>query len=54
VVLTEWTQFRELDWRAIAHDAPLAIVLDTRNMLDSDAVREAGLEYLGNGVPEGF
>jgi UDPglucose 6-dehydrogenase len=54
VLLTEWQQFRELDWRTIAHDAPLAVVLDTRNALDPAAVRAAGLTYLGNGVPQGF
>jgi UDPglucose 6-dehydrogenase len=54
VVLTEWPQFRELDWQVIAQDAPLAVVIDARNSLDPVAVREAGLGYLGNGVPQGF
>lgn len=54
VVLTEWPQFRSLDWRAVAQDAPLAVVLDARNSLDPATVREAGLRYLGNGVPQGF
>lgn len=54
VVLTEWPQFRDLDWRVIAQDAPLAAVIDTRNSLKPAAVREAGLLYLGNGVPQGF
>ncbi len=54
VVLTEWPQFRDLDWRVIAQDAPLAIVLDTRNSLDPARVEGAGLSYLGNGVRQGF
>ncbi|BBX65841.1 hypothetical protein MSAS_50150 [Mycobacterium saskatchewanense] len=54
VVLTEWPQFRDLDWRTVARDAPLAVVLDTRNLLDPAAVRAAGMRYLGNGVPQGF
>jgi UDPglucose 6-dehydrogenase len=54
VVLTEWPQFRDLDWHTIARDAPLAPVLDTRNLLDPATVRAAGLTYLGNGVPQGF
>ncbi|WP_293315653.1 UDP-glucose/GDP-mannose dehydrogenase family protein [Mycobacterium sp.] len=54
VVLTEWPQFRELDWQSIARDAPQAIVLDTRNMLDPDTVRAAGIAYVGNGAPRGF
>ncbi|ORA19414.1 UDP-glucose dehydrogenase family protein [Mycobacterium arosiense] len=54
VVLTEWPQFRDLDWQVIAQDAPLAVVIDARNSLDPATVREAGLVYLGNGVPQGF
>ncbi|MCV7444372.1 UDP-glucose/GDP-mannose dehydrogenase family protein [Mycobacterium paraense] len=54
VVLTEWPQFRGLDWHAIARDAPSALVLDTRNTLDPATVRAAGLGYLGNGAPRGF
>lgn len=54
VVLTEWPQFRDLDWRVIARDAPLAVVLDARNSLDPGAVQKAGLLHLGNGVPQGF
>jgi UDPglucose 6-dehydrogenase len=54
VVLTEWPQFRQLDWRVIALDAPMTVVLDTRNLLDPASVCEAGLVYVGNGVQEGF
>ncbi|WP_406816699.1 UDP-glucose dehydrogenase family protein [Mycobacterium sp. M23085] len=54
VVLTEWPQFRRLDWRIIAQDAPLAVVLDARNSLDPATVCEAGFAYLGNGVHGGF
>jgi UDPglucose 6-dehydrogenase len=50
VLLTEWSQFAELDWRPIAREAPAAVVLDTRNLLDPATVRSAGLRYLGNGV----
>ncbi|ORA17581.1 UDP-glucose dehydrogenase family protein [Mycobacterium asiaticum] len=54
LLLTEWSQFRDLDWEAIAREAPSALVLDTRNVLDPAAVRSVGLCYLGNGVPSGF
>jgi UDPglucose 6-dehydrogenase len=54
VVLTEWPQFRQLDWRAIAREAPLAVVLDARNALDPEAVQASGLTYLGNGHPQGY
>ena len=54
VLLTEWPQFTELDWRAVAREAPGAVVLDTRNVLDGHRVAALGLTYLGNVVPQGF
>lgn len=54
VVLTEWPQFRELDWCRIADQAPDGIVLDTRNILDASDIRRSGLIYLGNGMPGGY
>ncbi|KUH81258.1 UDP-glucose/GDP-mannose dehydrogenase family protein [Mycobacterium sp. IS-1556] len=54
VVLTEWPEFRELDWALIAEQAPGAVVVDTRNLLDPSALAELGLTYLGNGTPSGY
>ncbi|KAA0104637.1 UDP-glucose/GDP-mannose dehydrogenase family protein [Mycolicibacterium sp. P1-5] len=54
LVLTEWPQFRDLDWPSIAEQAPGAVVLDTRNLLNSNAIAGAGLQYLGNGTPGGY
>jgi UDPglucose 6-dehydrogenase len=54
LVLTEWPEFRELDWRRIAGQAPRASVIDTRNMLDPSMIRDAGLGYVGNGLPAGY
>jgi UDPglucose 6-dehydrogenase len=54
VVLTEWPQFRDLNWTQIADQAPGAVVVDTRNLLDAGAVADAGLTYLGNGIAGGY
>lgn len=54
VVFTEWPEFRDLDWVRIAGQAPDAVVLDTRNLLDPTEIRHAGLRYLGNGKVPGF
>ncbi|MGV0741564.1 UDP-glucose dehydrogenase family protein [Mycolicibacterium sp. XJ870] len=54
VVFTEWPEFRDLNWRQIAEQAPGAVVVDTRNLLDPALVAESGLMYLGNGKPLGF
>jgi UDPglucose 6-dehydrogenase len=54
VVLTEWPEYRELDWSRIAEQAPGAVVVDTRNVLDPAGPTGAGLSYLGNGTPSGY
>ncbi|OBG86674.1 UDP-glucose 6-dehydrogenase [Mycobacterium sp. E802] len=54
VVFTEWPEFVGLNWPRIAEQAPSAVVVDTRNVLDPQQVTEAGLRYLGNGRPNGF
>jgi UDPglucose 6-dehydrogenase len=54
VVLTEWPEFRDMNWPLIAEQAPGAVVIDTRNLLDGAAVADTGLTYLGNGTPSGF
>jgi UDPglucose 6-dehydrogenase len=52
VVLTEWPQFRELDWVRIAGLVNAPVVVDTRNLLDPDVLRRAGLRCIGLGRPE--
>jgi UDPglucose 6-dehydrogenase len=49
VVLTEWPEFRTLDWGAIADAVANPLVIDTRNLLDADVVRRAGLTWIGVG-----
>jgi UDPglucose 6-dehydrogenase len=54
VVLTEWHQFVDLDWSAIAEQAPDATLLDARNLLNPYKIEQIGLRYVGNGRPMGF
>lgn len=53
VLLTEWPEFRTLDWARVAGLMNGVLVLDTRNHLDEDALRRAGLlrEGLGRKLP---
>jgi len=51
VVLTEWPQFRSLDWRRVAGMMRTPVVVDTRNTLDPVALRDAGLACNGLGWP---
>ncbi|WP_084469962.1 UDP-glucose dehydrogenase family protein [Amycolatopsis benzoatilytica] len=50
-VLTEWPEFRDLDWRRLAAAADRPVVVDTRNVLDPFAVAEAGFARVGVGTP---
>ncbi|OBE95793.1 UDP-glucose 6-dehydrogenase [Mycolicibacterium elephantis] len=54
VVLTEWPEFRGLNWALIGEQSPGAVVVDTRNLLDPASLADTGLRYLGNGIPSGF
>jgi len=49
VVLTEWPVFRSLDWAALAGVLGQRIVVDTRNLLDPDVLRRAGISWIGVG-----
>ncbi|HWL42451.1 MAG TPA: UDP-glucose/GDP-mannose dehydrogenase family protein [Ilumatobacter sp.] len=49
VVLTEWPEFAELDPAKLAAAMRGTALVDTRNLLDADAVRAAGLSYDGVG-----
>jgi UDP-glucose 6-dehydrogenase len=49
VLVTEWPEFRELDFREVAGAMRGTLVVDGRNFFDPDAVRAAGLTYEGVG-----
>ncbi|WP_216207420.1 UDP-glucose dehydrogenase family protein [Amycolatopsis aidingensis] len=53
VLLTEWPQFRELDWARLAATTERALVVDTRNLLDTDRLARAGFAQvrLGGKAP---
>jgi UDPglucose 6-dehydrogenase len=49
VLVTEWQEFRELDWGRVAEAMAGRVIVDGRNALDPEAVRAAGLIYEGIG-----
>src|SRR5688572_27528146 len=52
VLVTEWPEFRELDWAGAAKDLMRnPLVVDGRNFLDDEALRAAGFTYEGIGRP---
>ena len=49
VLVTEWRQIIELDWPALAPTMNRAVLVDGRNALDPQAMRDAGFTYEGIG-----
>jgi UDPglucose 6-dehydrogenase len=49
VLVTEWAEFKELDWAKVAGAMSGDLVVDGRNALDAEAVRRAKLVYEGVG-----
>src|SRR3954467_6764321 len=51
VLVTEWQEFKDLDWREVADAMGGRLIVDGRNALDADTITGAGLEYEGIGRP---
>ena len=49
VLVTEWPQYREVDWTALRKVLASPLVVDCRNYLDAAAITGAGFRYLGMG-----
>ncbi len=52
VLVTEWPQYSDLDWEAIAKTMRTPILLDGRNVLDAARLRGIGFRYIGMGTVE--
>ncbi len=53
VLLTEWPEFRQIDWVAIKGAMRVPLVLDGRNFLPSNRLEELGFRYVGVGRGRG-
>ncbi len=49
VLVTEWSQFRSLDYKEMAKLMENPVIIDGRNFLDKEALQEAGFHYVGIG-----
>jgi UDPglucose 6-dehydrogenase len=49
VLVTEWSEFAELDWAAAAERMARPLLIDGRNFLDAAVLRAAGFQYEGIG-----
>ncbi len=52
LVLTEWEQFRQLDWKRVRKEMARPLVIDARNILRPAEMREMGFEYMSFGRPD--
>ena len=52
LVLTEWEQFRRLDWKRVGSLMARPLVVDGRNMLRPAEMKALGFEYMSFGRPE--
>ncbi len=46
VLVTEWNDYRDLDWEALAKKMRSALILDGRHTLDKDKLMRAGMRYV--------
>lgn len=53
IIATEWPEFAELDWSRLRDCMTRPLVLDGRNLLDPERMREWGFEYFSVGRPAG-
>ena len=49
LVLTDWPEYRDLDLRRLYDVMEVPVIIDGRNLLNPDAVRSAGFEYVDMG-----
>ena len=49
VLVTDWKQFRELDYAKMASLMHTPVMIDGRNFLDRKALEQAGFRYVGVG-----
>jgi len=52
LVLTEWPEFSDMDWKRVHGLMVRPLVLDGRNLLDPRRMRELGFEYYSVGRPD--
>jgi UDPglucose 6-dehydrogenase len=51
LILTDWPEYKELAWSEIKNQMELPLIVDGRNLLDPQVMREAGFEYISMGRP---
>jgi UDPglucose 6-dehydrogenase len=50
IIITEWSEFKELDYKKIKSLMQKPIIFDTKNILQPLSIRTLGFKYFGTGV----
>jgi UDPglucose 6-dehydrogenase len=51
LILTEWPEYKKLDWERIRKEMARPLIIDARNLLDPATMRDLGFEYDSFGRP---
>jgi UDPglucose 6-dehydrogenase len=51
VIVTEWDEFRQVDWNRLRSAVDRPLIVDGRNMLDATEVTRHGFHYVSIGRP---
>ena len=51
LILTDWPDYKYLDWQRIHREMDLPLLMDGRNLLDPETMRRVGFEYISIGRP---
>jgi UDPglucose 6-dehydrogenase len=52
MIVTEWPQFRDLDWERVRSLMARPLILDGRNLLNPQQIKALGFEYHSVGRPD--
>lgn len=52
LILTDWPDYRDLDWQRIHREMDLPLLIDGRNLLDPETMSRLGFEYISIGRPK--
>ncbi len=50
IICTDWKEFKDLDWKKMKKLMKRPFILDGRNMLDKEYLKDLGFEYVGFGI----
>ncbi len=45
IILTEWKEFQQANWKSLKDKMTLPVVIDLRNLLDANQMTESGFDY---------